>query len=321
MRTETQDYLKLHFIVLVWGFTAILGALMTIPAVEIVFFRTLLAAAALLALLYYRKLPLRIGRRGVWQTLGTGALIAGHWILFFGAARVATVSVCLAGMATVTVWTSVLEPIMIGRRFRWFELALGLVVIGGLYVIFRFEFDHVVGLLMALGSALLGAIFSILNVRFARDYHPLTVTFYEMTGACLAVVAFFPFYQHFFLAGAPLSLWPSLADWGWLLVLSLVCTVYAFSASVELMKRITAFAMNLTVNLEPVYGIVLAFLVFGEREKMHPGFYVGTLIILSAVVAYPVGNRLQRYRRARQTARAAALVHGGAPEEAGVKID
>ena len=293
---QLKHYLLLHLVVLIWGFTAVLGLLISIPSVEVVFYRTLIAAVALAIFLLIGRKSWVLPRTTAIAILGTGILIATHWILFFAAARVANASVCLAGMATCSLWTSLFEPWMTGRKIRVYEVGLGLLVIVGLYVIFRFEFDHALGLMMAIGSAMLGAVFTVLNARFAQRHDAYVITFYEMIGACLSVVLFFPVYvSHLSEAGA-LLLVPSATDWLYLIILSLVCTLYAFSVSVHLMRHVTAFAMNLTNNLEPIYGILLAVLIFGEKEAMSVPFYVGTAIILLSVLTYPVIRRVQRRR-------------------------
>lgn len=290
-----KDYLKLHLIVFIWGFSAILGKLVEMPSTEVVFYRTLLAAIGLAVLLKFRKRVFNIGRAGILKTLGTGVLIGTHWVLFFEAARVSNVSVCLAGMATTTFWTSLIEPLFTSRKVRIFEVGIGLVVIGGLYVVFQFEFDNALGLTLAVVSALLAAIFSVLNAKFTQDYNPYMITFYEMVGAFGGVAIFIAFYEPVFLGEAFHIGLPSSEDWVYIFILAMVCTVYAYSDAVELMKRISAFTVNLTINLEPVYGIIMALIIFGESEEMSSGFYLGTLIILMAVFLYPVINkRLKR---------------------------
>ncbi|MEM7109273.1 MAG: DMT family transporter [Bacteroidota bacterium] len=287
----TRDYLQLHFIVFLWGFTAVLGLLISIPSVEIVFWRTFLAAAGLGVLLLLRKRDFKVGLIEGLKIGGTGVLISLHWILFFASARVSTASVCLAGMATCSLWTSLLEPLISRRGIKFFEVLLGLIVILGLYVIFRFELDHALGLTMAVVSAVLSALFSVINAQFTHRHNPYMITFYEMIGACLGTVLFFPIYTEFF-SSEGLQLLPVGLDWLHILILALVCTVYAYSISVELMKRMSAFVVNLAVNLEPVYGIVLALIIFGDKEQMQPGFYLGTGIILLSVLSYPILNRL-----------------------------
>ncbi len=297
---EIKHYLQLHLVVFLWGFTAVLGVLISIPSVEIVFYRTLIAAIALGILLYTRKRNFNVGTRQTIKFLGTGALISIHWILFFGAAKVATVSVCLVGMATISLWTSFIEPMAYKKRVRVYEVMLGLCAVAGLYVIFHFEFNYVLGLLMAVASAFLGAVFTVINSKFTKTYNPYMITFYEMTGAFLTTSIFLPIYQAFIATNGIIHMNPTPADWIYITILSLVCTVYAYSASVQLMQKISAFVLNLTTNLEPIYGIFLAFLVFGDKERMTPQFYLGTAIILMAVLVYPVINRLLRRRIRKQ---------------------
>jgi len=302
MESSVKDYVMLHFVVLIWGFTAILGVLISVPAVEIVFYRTLLASMAIGLMFFIRKTKIRLPPDQMIKIVATGFIISIHWILFFWSARVATVSVALAGFATCSLWTAFLEPLANKTKLKWYEILLGLVVISGLYVIFRFEFGYWIGLTMAVISAFLGALFTVINAKLIKRHSPFILTFYEMVGACVFTVLFFPVYSHF-LTTDGLQLNIQGYDWLWFLLLAGVCTVYAFSVSVELMKRLTAFAVNLTVNLEPVYGIILAVIIFGEQEKMTGGFYLGTLIILLAVCIYPVISYIYRRRKAKQLLR------------------
>ncbi|MCB2379662.1 DMT family transporter [Hymenobacter sp. BT635] len=294
-----KDYLRLHFIVLLWGFTAILGKLISVPPVELVFWRTLLASGGLGLLLLMRKQDWRVPPADAARLLGVGALVAVHWITFFLAARLSSVSVCLAGLATLALWTSLLEPLLLWRRVRAYEVGLGLLTMVGLYLVSQAEFDQLLGLGVAIISAGISALFSVLNVKLVKRHSPIKLTFYEMAGACLSVALFFPVYARYYTEGAGLQLALRPLDWLWLLLLAGVCTVYAFSSSVELMKRLSAFVINLTVNLEPVYGIILAVLIFGAQEKMSTGFYLGTLIILLSVLIHPVLDQWNQ-RRARR---------------------
>ncbi len=288
-----KDYLHLHFIVLIWGFTAILGLLISVPPVELVFYRTLLACVLLGVILKIQGKSFAIPRGHLTALLGTGALISVHWILFFAAARLANASVCLAGMATCSLWTALLEPLAARKPIRLLEIFLGLLVIVGLYVIFHFEFDHALGLTLAVASAMLASVFTVINSRFTHKYDARVITCYEMAGAFVSTALFLPFYSETMAAGQELHLIPTATDWLYIGLLAWVCTVYAYSAAVQLMKKFSAFAMNLTVNMEPVYGIVLAFLFFGEKERMTTGFYLGTLVILLAVLAYPALSRFR----------------------------
>ncbi|TAE15409.1 MAG: tetratricopeptide repeat protein [Bacteroidetes bacterium] len=282
-----KDYFQLHFIVLIWGFTAILGLYIHVSSLALVFYRTLIASVLLVFVLWATGKSFHVKRQELLKILGTGVLIALHWIFFFGSAKVSNASVCLAGMTTATLWTSLLEPMWMRRKMSRFEIALGLVIILGLYIIFRFEFNHVLGLGMAVMSAFLGTLFSLANADLIKKHDHWVITFYEMIGAWITATLFLGFYM-LYQPSYAFPVVPTWQDWFCLFLLGGICTVYAYSIGVKLMKKFTPFAINLTVNLEPVYGIVLAFFLFGKSEKMETGFYVGTAIILLAVFSYPL---------------------------------
>jgi drug/metabolite transporter (DMT)-like permease len=296
-----KDYYQLHLIVFIWGFTAVLGDLIKIPAIELVFYRTLLSSILLGFWLYFQKKPFRIGFKSILILVSSGSLIGLHWILFFASAKISTVSVCLAGITTGTFWTSLLEPLVHKRKIRGYEIFLGLVIFLGLYVIFRFEFNHVIGLLMAVVSAILASIFSLINSKLIHKHNPYTITFYEMVGAFLCTALVLPIYDLW--GKKELNFNAQWLDWLYILILAWVCTVYAYTLGLKLMHKFTPFVMHLTVNLETVYGIVLAYLILGKSEKMTPQFYVGTLIILGAVLSYPFLRKYftkQKHQRIRK---------------------
>ena len=288
------DYLQLHFIVLIWGFTAILGKLLVpLDASAVVLFRTLLAVVGMGVVLVGRQQNIRVDKADYGRLLATGGLIGLHWVMFFLAARLANVSVCLAGMATSSLWASVLEPLVLRRKVRTIEVVLGAVVMAGLYLIFRFEFDKVVGLVVAVFSAMLSSLFTIINSRFTHRYNSLVISFYEMIGASVGAFGLWLLVQFTDSSGASLVVQyvPETGlQWLWLIILSMVCTVYAYTVGVGLLRKFSPYMAVLTVNLEPVYGILLAVLIFGNTERMTLGFYGGTLVILAAVLAYPFLN-------------------------------
>ncbi len=294
-----KDFLELHFIVFLWGFTAILGKLISIPAVELVSLRTSITAIAIGAIIYKRGTPFWMGRIEALKLLGVGFIIAAHWILFFAAARVSSVSICLVGIATCSLWTALLDPLFSKTKIKPHEILLALLVIFGLYIIFQHEtsFDSVLGITMAITSALMGSIFTIINAKLVKRIPSTTITAYEMTGACLGTVLFFPVYTTYFADGGALNFGLTPLDWVYLMILALACTVYAYTASVRLMQRITAYTMNLTVNLEPIYGIVLALLIFKDDERMSSGFYLGASIILLSVFVYPILEAYDKRRK------------------------
>jgi drug/metabolite transporter (DMT)-like permease len=287
----TIDYLKLHFIIFLWGFTAILGLFVTIPAIEMVVYRTLTAAVGMGALMVVMKqswvLP-----AGYWPRLiVTGFIVALHWITFFISARVSNASVSLVGIATGSLWASVLDPLLSKRKIRGYEVMLGLLVMMGLYIIFSFDFDYPLGLALGVFSGFLSALFFALNQRLGKRVSAYQITFYEMTGACIGALMYLGIHVSLVDTDYQINFNASLTDWICILILGLVCSVYAFSVSVDLMKRLSVFFMQLSLNLEPVYGIILAVLIFGKTEKMNLQFYIGTLLILISVASYPLLKR------------------------------
>jgi drug/metabolite transporter (DMT)-like permease len=299
MTNEVKNYVQLHFIVLIWGLTAILGLLINISALAVVFYRTLFATVILLFLLYFWKLSFKVSLKEFLKIVGVGLIIGLHWILFFAAARVSTASVCLVGIATCSFWTSLIEPLMSSRKVKIYELALGVMVVIGLYIIFSVEFQYIEGLIMAILAAMLASVFTVLNGKLTHRHNHYVITFYEMMGAFIGSVLLIPLYLFYFDTEI-LNFIPYEWDWLYLIILAGICTVLAFSMSVKVQKVLSAFVVNLTVNLEPIYGIILAFLIFGEEEKMSLGFYIGTAIILFSVLSYPMVNRIVK-RRALQS--------------------
>lgn len=297
MIASTADYFKLHFIVFLWGFTAILGLLISIPAVEMVLFRTLLAAIGLGVLIYFSKISLKVSRGDLLKIVGTGFIVGIHWITFFASAKVSNASVSLVGFATASLWAAFLEPLFGRKRIKGFEVVLGLVVVSGLYVIFSFDFRYPLGLALGIASGFTIALFSIFNSRFVKKTNPYTITFLEMIGAFLCTALFLPLYKNTWAIDHQLQLIPSTSDWFYIAILSLLCTVYAYSASIELLKRLSVFFVQLSMNLEPLYGIIMAVLIFGDSEKMQGSFYIGTAIILFAVLVYPlIQNKISGHK-------------------------
>ena len=283
----TTDYLKLHFLVFLWGFTAILGKLVSIPAVEMVFYRTLLAAIGMGIVILILKGSFKVSNSDLIKLFLTGAIVAAHWLTFFASGRISNPSTSLVGFATCSLWAAFIEPLAKKNKIQYVEVGLGFVVIVGLYIIFTFDFQYPMGLFLGILSGLTCAIFAVINSQLVTRVNSLTITFYEMIGACATVVLFFPIYASYFATDGELHLTPSVGDWMWIAVLSLVCTVYAYAVAINLTKKLSVFFIQLTLNLEPVYGIILALIVFGQQEVMSWNFYVGTVVILGAVIAYP----------------------------------
>lgn len=286
-----SDYFKLHFIVFLWGFTAILGKLVSIPTVEMVFYRAVLAALGMGIVILMTRGTFNVSGKQLMQLILIGFIVALHWVSFFGSARVSNVSVSLVGFATNSLWTAILVPWFNKTGVKKFELMLGLVVLFGLYIIFSFDFQYRLGLLLAVLAGLTSAVFSIFNARLVKDIPAYTITFYEMIGIFVGLAVFMPFYREMWAPDHMLHLVPNTMDWFYIAFLAIVCSVYAYSTAVELMKKISVFFIQLSLNLEPVYGIIMAVIIFGDKEKMGANFYLGTLIILSAVLLYPLFRR------------------------------
>ena len=289
------DYFKLHFIVFLWGFSAILGKLVSIPAVEMVIYRSLLAAMGIAIVILATKSTFRVTQKDLLKLTLIGFIVAIHWVAFFGSARVSNVSVSLVGFATNSLWAALLEPWFNRSRVKKFELLLGLVVLLGLYIVFSFDFQYKLGLFFGIVAGFTSALFSVFNSRMVRTIPSFTITFYEMSGAFFGLCVFLPLYKITWAENELLRLVPVPMDWVYIGLLAGVCSVYAYSTAVELMKKISVFLLQLSLNLEPIYGIIMAVIIFGDEEKMGLNFYIGTGIILMAVLFYPFFKR--RYDR------------------------
>lgn len=275
-----KSYALLHLIVFIWGFTAILGALISLEALPLVWWRMSLAVVFIVIYIKIKKIDIKIPKKTLIGFLFAGLVIALHWLTFFKAIKVSNVSVTLACLSTGAFFTSILEPMLFGKKVVWYEVLFGLIVICGLYIIFNVEVNYVLGIILALISAFLSALFTVINAKYTKEYMPSVISFYELVGGVgfLSIYLLFSggFTTDFFTLSAE--------DLGWLILLASVCTAYAFIASVKVMKYLSPYTVMLTVNLEPIYGIILALLIFKDTELMNPMFYVGAAIILLTVI-------------------------------------
>jgi drug/metabolite transporter (DMT)-like permease len=287
----TKDYFKLHFLVFLWGFTAVLGKLVSIPAVEMVFYRTLLAAAGMAALIFMLRGKFAVDKVDLIKILLTGIIVAIHWLTFFGSGRISNPSTSLVGFATCSFWAALLEPIAKRKKIQAMEIGLGILVILGLSIIFADNFQYPLGLFLGIVSGLTAALFSVINSKLVVRVNSHTITFYEMASACLFILICMPLYKNNWAEDGILHLIPTWSDWIYIAIMAWVCSVYAYSVAINLTKKLSVFFIQLALNLEPVYGIALALLIFGEQEVMGLNFYIGTIIILSAVALYPVLKR------------------------------
>jgi drug/metabolite transporter (DMT)-like permease len=276
-----KAFLQLHVAIFLAGFTGILGRLITLNEGLLVWYRMMFSTLGLLLLASFSGGIPRAGK-GKWlPLLGVGAIVALHWVFFYGSIKYANVSISLVCFSAVGFFTSLLDPIMSHRRFNYIEVALGILVMFGIYLIFHFDRQYQVGILLGVISSLLAATFTILNKKLIDQHGTNTVTLYEMGGGTLALTILLPFYIYQF---PPDHFIPTGNDFFWLLILSLLCTVLAFRLSLDALKKISPFTVNLSYNLEPVYGIILAFVVYQENKFLGKGFYIGFGIILLTVL-------------------------------------
>jgi drug/metabolite transporter (DMT)-like permease len=281
LNDKLKNYLHLHLIVLIWGFTAVLGKLISIDAMPLVWYRMLIASALIAVFILIKRNSIRVSTKTLIIMLTAGVIIALHWVTFFKAIKVSNVSIALVTMSTGALFTAFLEPIWYGRRMIWYEVLFGLMVVFGLYLIFNVNTAYSLGMSLALISALLGAIFTLINGQLIKTHKPSTIALYELMSGALFITFYLvmdgSFSRTFFML--PLN------DWFFIFILASVCTAYAFIAAIKVMRFISPYTVMLTINLEPVYGIILALLIFGQSEKMSPLFYVGALIIVATIIA------------------------------------
>ncbi len=274
------NYLHLHFIVFIWGFTAVLGALISIDAFPLVWYRMLLGAFFVLLFIIVRNDRLKVSFKTLLKFCFVGLLIALHWLTFFSAIKTSNVSITLAMMSTGAFFASILEPLFYKRKIINYEVIFGLIVILGLYIIFRVESHHYLGIILALISAFLGALFSIFNGILVKTHNSSVISFYELLFGMLCITVYF------LITGSFNSTFFSLSvnDWIFLSILASFCTAYAFIAHIHVMRWISPYTVMLTTNMEPVYGIILALIILGDKEYMSPSFYLGAVIILITVI-------------------------------------
>ena len=282
MLFKNKNLLLLHFIVLIWGWSPILGKLINLEGVvafQLVWFRMLITVATVASYLILAKIDIRLPKKDIYQLVGIGAIIAFHWFCFYNAINVSNVSVTLVAFATGTLFTSIIEPIFYKRKIIRYEIVFGMVIIGAIAMIFQVETQYTLGIIFGMLAALTSSFFTVFNGLLVRRISSPVIAIYELTGGFLALTVYLLFTGEFtteFFTITP-------GAWGWLGVLSVLGTAFPFIASVNLMKKISPYTVTLTVNLETIYGIIIAYILWKKDEAMTPGFYIGTLIILATI--------------------------------------
>ena len=275
-----KSHANLHLIVFIWGFTGVLGALITIKSEYIVWYRMGLAFVILLLYAFFTKKSFKLPKKIILKMSFVGFLIALHWWFFFKAIHISNVSLTLSIFSLGAFFASILEPLFYKRKLVFYEIIFGLITVFGLSLILKAEFKHLTGMILALLSVLFGVLFTLANGQLTKQFESTIIASYEFLFGFLWLSLYLfinqDFNQDFFDM--------SLKNWFYIFVLASVCSAYAFTTSVKLMQKLSPYTVLLTINLEPVYGIILAYFILGEKEKMSAEFYIGALIIMATII-------------------------------------
>ncbi len=275
----------MHLSILLWGFTGVLGRAIQLQEGMLVWWRVLITSLTLLLYLKYTGKSLHVSRKMFLRLTGIGALLAVHWLFFYGAIKYSNVSITLSTFASTALFTAILDPIVHRKKVRNDEIAFSLLALFGVWLIFSTETHFSLGIILALLAAFVGAFFNILNKEIVSTVSPDVITFYEIFGGFLSLSIFMPLYIYIF---NPQQFLPNGNDWILLLFLSVVCTQITMILSLSALKHLSAFTLNLAINLEPVYGIALAFMIYRENKDLHWGFFAGSAVIMLGVLLHAI---------------------------------
>lgn len=304
--------IQLHLAVLLWGLTGVLGKLISLDAPMLVWYRMLLTALFMLIILVVSNKWLRVPAEGVRKLATIGGLMAVHWIAFYAAIKFSNASIALVCLSTSSIFTSILDPLLNKTKYNMKELSLGMLALAGMYLIYHFQEIYGIGILLGILAALLSTIFTIYNKRIAHLYPSRTMVFYEMTTGLIIITAVLPFLFYYLpdtvfipaqdnvlsmFDNFPGSLMKMKNDWIWLIILALCCTVWAQTLALNALKKLSAFTITLTVNMEPVYGILLAILIYREDKELNYGFFAGMALICLSVILQTRALLLQNKRK------------------------
>jgi drug/metabolite transporter (DMT)-like permease len=287
-----RAFLQLHIAVFLAGFTGVLGRLITLNEAVLVWYRLMIACVALWILLFFKKRKPAASRRLFLQASAVGFILTLHWVSFYAGIKISNISTALVCLSAMGFFTAILEPVMLRRPFDLVEILLGLLAIAGISIVFHFDPHYKLGIIISLFSALLASIFPVLNRQILQKMDAETATRYQLSGGFLFISLLMPVYLHYFPVERS---WPSLSDWAWLLVLGILCTVVAYDLFMKALQKIPAFTVNLSYNLEPIYGIAMAFLIYREDKEVSPGFYYGFCLIIAAVVLQTIRMKKKIY--------------------------
>lgn len=292
MLPQTIRYnLLLHLTVLIFGFTAVLGRLIRLDAPILVWYRLVIGISGIIIYMIWRRQAFTISMRGLLTIGVSGLLISAHWVLFFTAVKVSNVSITVVCLSVSPLLVAFIEPLVLKRSVRHYEVVFGMAVVIGLWFIFRFESHYSAGIMLALSAAVLSSMLAVINARLIRNYNSSIISLYELAGGFVSLTIYI-----LATGGHHHDSIPTIPDLFYLLILGLVCTAFAYISFVEVMKVLSPYTVMLCVNLEPVYGIIIALIIFGSSEYMTPGFYAGTTLILATILGDALLKRRESLR-------------------------
>lgn len=272
--------IQLNTAVFLWGFTGVLGRVITLDQTWLVWYRLLITVISLWILYFFLKKIRKAAWRSILLIGCIGFVQALHWVCFYGSIKYSNITIALTCLSTSALLASVIEPILLKKKFVAIEILLGFFAIAGILIIYNTHLQFSIGIIIGLISALLTVIVSVLNKKIIDTYQPEQITLYQLTGGFVGLSLLLPVYQYYF---PEKNFEPAAMDWIWLIILSWVCTIFTFYLYIRSLKKISAFTMNLTLTLEPIYGIILAFIVFNENRYLNNWFYAGFGLITIAV--------------------------------------
>lgn len=286
MLNSYRYHILMHITIFVWGFTGILGKLIHLTPELIVWYRVIIAAIGLIFVLKYLKVPYKlVNRRDLIKLIGVGICVSLHWLTFYKSIDLSTASLGILCLSTTTLHVAWLEPIVMKRKFSWLEILLGLIVIYGIYFVSNdFKPEQYEALFYGLSSALFAALFSVFNAKLAQTIPSPQISFYEMVVSIVVVTIVLSLTHQ--LNSSVFNI--TISDFLWLLFLGLVCTSIAFVAIINVVKQLGTFTVSLSINLEPVYTMLLAIVILNEHELLNSKFYIGSAVIILAVVAHAI---------------------------------
>lgn len=280
----TKAYIQMHVSIVLWGLTGVLGRAIDLNEGLLVWYRLIIASFSLFLFIQWKGISLKVTKEQFKALVGIGVLLMVHWICFYGAIKYSNISVTLSVFSSTTLFTALVEPLVTGKKFDKSEILYSLMAMAGIAVIFYSDSNsYTIGIILALLAAFIGVFFNILNKTIVNKVSSEVVSFYEIFSGLVVLTPLLPIYLHYFPTD---KIFPTISDWTLLAILAVVCTHITLILSLNALKHLSAFTLNLSINLEPIYGITLAFLIFKENKQLGMGFFIGTAIIMASVVLH-----------------------------------